>query len=158
MLSQITSMRQCLLLHDEQSLRNFCASAARAKVDYEIGTRHIRFSEAACAQLATSWAGVCPKDGQLVVHESHQDCVTRLPEGSTLLASSGDTRVEVWSQGDHVLCIQGRIQMLAGRLWQTPTFIPGQGHVQVPVLLATRSACMLCTGCVEALWSQQGVF
>lgn len=41
---------------------------------------------------------------------------------------------------------------------QTPTFIPGQGHVQVPVLLATRSACMLCTGCVEALWSQQGVF
>ena len=108
-------MQQCLLLQEEQSLRSNHASAARAKVDYEIGTRHIRFSEAACAQLATPWAGACPKVGQLVVHESHQDCVTRLPEGSTLLASSGDTRVEVWSQGDHVLCIQGRTGTLAGR-------------------------------------------
>ena len=115
MLSQITFMEQCVLLQEKQSLRASSASAARAKVDYEIGTRHIRFSEAACAQLATPWAGACPKDGHLVVHESHQDCVTRLPEGSTLLASSGDTRVEVWSQGDHVLCIQGRTRMLAGR-------------------------------------------
>ncbi len=43
-----------------------------------------------------------------MIHESHQDCVTELPEGSIHLASSGDTRVEVWAYGDHVLCIQGK--------------------------------------------------
>ena len=83
-------------------------TAARAKIDYEIGTRHIHFSEAACAQLDTPWAEACPKSGQLLVHESHQDCVTELPEGATLLASSQDTRVEVWTYRDHVLCIQGK--------------------------------------------------
>ena len=81
--------------------------AERAKVAYEIGTRHICFSEAERSQLETPWASACPKAGQLVIHESHQDCVTRLPEGAFLLASSQDTRVEVWALGDHVLCIQG---------------------------------------------------
>ena len=81
--------------------------AERAKVAYEIGTRHIYFFEAVCSGLETPWAGACPKDGQLVIHESHQDCVTHLPEGAFLLASSRDTRVEVWALGDHVLCIQG---------------------------------------------------
>lgn len=74
---------------------------------YEIGTRHIHFLEAACSRLRAPWAGACPKSGQLVIHESHQDCVTGLPEGAELLASSRDTRVEVWTFGDHVLCIQG---------------------------------------------------
>ncbi len=74
---------------------------------YEIGTRHIHFSKAVCSRMKTPWVAACPKDGQLIVHESHQDCVTRLPEGAFLLASSQDTRVEVWAFEDHVLCIQG---------------------------------------------------
>ena len=82
--------------------------AERANIHYEIGTRHILFSESACSELQASWAAACPKVGQLVIHESHQDCVTRLPEGAVLLASSQDTRVEVWALGDHVLCIQGQ--------------------------------------------------
>ena len=82
--------------------------AARAKIDYEIGTRHIHWSEAACSQLDTPWAEACPKGGQQVIHESHQDCVTKLPEGGVLLASSQDTRVEVWAYKEHVLCIQGK--------------------------------------------------
>ena len=93
--------------------------AERAKIQYEIGTRHIRFSEPACSELRASWAAACPKTGELVIHESHQDCVTQLPEGATLLASSQDTRVEVWALGDHVLCIQGQMRAAC-----TP--LPGQ--------------------------------
>ena len=89
--------------------RHWLACAERAKIQYEIGTRHIIFSELACSELQSSWAAACPKTGELVIHESHQDCVTRLPEGAVLLASSQDTRVEVWALGDHVLCIQGQM-------------------------------------------------
>lgn len=101
-------MAQCLSSLQVCWLTTAFTTAARAKIDYEIGTRHIQFSEAACATLETPWAEACPKTGQLVVHESHQDCVTELPEGATLLASSQDTRVEVWTCRDHVLCIQGK--------------------------------------------------
>lgn len=83
-------------------------AAARAKIHYEIGTRHIYWSEAACSKLDTPWAEACPKNGQQVIHESHQDCVTELPEGAVLLASSRDTIVEVWAYREHVLCIQGK--------------------------------------------------
>ena len=105
-----TSMTCCMTaLHTYQEI-NSSHCAERAKIHYEIGTRHILFSESACSELKTSWAAACPKAGELVIHESHQDCVTRLPEGAVLLASSKDTRVEVWALGDHVLCIQGQMR------------------------------------------------
>ena len=115
-------------------------SAERAKIHYEIGTRHIIFSESACSELQTSWAAACPKTGELVIHESHQDCVTQLPEGGVLLASSQDTRVEVWALGDCVLCIQGQTRAAC-----TP--LPGQYALDTTAALSKATSLCPCHGC-----------
>ena len=121
-------MARCVTAHHIYQEINSSQCAERAKIHYEIGTRHILFSESACSELQASWAAACPKGGELVIHESHQDCVTRLPEGAVLLASSRDTRVEVWALGDHVLCIQGQMKAAC-----TPR--PGQCDIDITVAL-----------------------
>lgn len=46
------------------------------------------------------------------LHESHQDQVSELPPGATLLASSTKTPNEIWSMGSQVFCIQGHPEFL----------------------------------------------
>ena len=41
------------------------------------------------------------------MHESHQDQVTLLPPGATLLAASDSTPIEMWALGNNVLGVQG---------------------------------------------------
>jgi GMP synthase-like glutamine amidotransferase len=58
-------------------------------------------------QLLAQAAWMNPPCNELSLLASHQDQVTRLPAGATLLASSGFCPIAAYSIGQQVLCFQG---------------------------------------------------
>lgn len=55
--------------------------------------------------------GLAQAPEPLTILQSHQDIVTRLPEGALSLASSPRTPHEVFTLGDRVLCLQGHPEL-----------------------------------------------
>ncbi|KAI7839749.1 hypothetical protein COHA_006553 [Chlorella ohadii] len=75
---------------------------------WEVGARQVAVAPEARERLAAEgagWARLLPD--ALCLHEFHQDQVLEVPPGATLLASSQRCPVEMYTVGDHVLCIQG---------------------------------------------------
>ena len=87
-----------------------CSCAGRAEVGLELGSKLIEPLPAMQHfPFAMDGGAGCQA---FYLHESHQDQISELPKGATLLASSANTPIEVWSQGTAVLGIQGLPYML----------------------------------------------
>ncbi|MCJ1422447.1 hypothetical protein MMC29_000327, partial [Sticta canariensis] len=76
--------------------------AGRAGI-LELGSKLVEPTEAFAQQPFISE----PESRPFRLHESHQDQISELPPGATLLASSRKTPIEIWSKDDQVFCIQG---------------------------------------------------
>jgi GMP synthase-like glutamine amidotransferase len=73
--------------------------AQRAGQGWGVGTHTYRLHAQA------PW--MTPHEGDLTLLVSHQDQVTELPEGATVVASSEFCRYAAYQLGDQVLCFQG---------------------------------------------------
>lgn len=76
----------------------------RAPRGADMGLRNITIAKDD-VKLAGYFGGEVP--ASLAIIKCHQDEVLELPESATLLASSEVCEVEMFSIGDHFLCIQG---------------------------------------------------
>eukprot|EP00891_Asterochloris_glomerata_P006097 jgi/Astpho2/6097/Aster-04044 len=82
---------------------------ARA-TDFEGGARTIMTNR----NFGQHWATKdLPPDWEFRIHETHSDAVTRMPQQAQLLGSSKITDVEVISQGDWFLGLQGHPEFTA---------------------------------------------
>ena len=73
-------------------------------VDWEIGIRNIILTEQFYEMFPNIDADKCKS---LNVIEHHRDIVYKLPKNAVLLGSSMNTRNEIYSIGNRILCIQG---------------------------------------------------
>ncbi len=73
---------------------------------WDLGVVDVQWGEAAAQQAALAAA---PEP--LRILQTHQDIATELPPGAVLLGSSRRTRHEIFTLGEHVLCLQGHPEM-----------------------------------------------
>lgn len=69
---------------------------------WELGIREVRLTS-----RGQRHPGLQGAPDPLRVLESHQDTVQTLPPGGVVLGYSGQTPVEIFSVGEHILCLQG---------------------------------------------------
>jgi GMP synthase-like glutamine amidotransferase len=82
--------------------------SGRSNFGWEVGVKHIQVSDR-FMQIFHDYQDVLEslQGNSFKILEVHQDQVLELPDGAELLASSPNTRVEMFSWGKNVLCVQG---------------------------------------------------
>jgi GMP synthase-like glutamine amidotransferase len=82
--------------------------SGRSNCGWEVGVKHIQLSDR-FKQIFQEYQDVLEnmQSNSFKILEVHQDQVLELPDGAELLASSPNTRVEMFSWGKNILCVQG---------------------------------------------------
>jgi glucosinolate gamma-glutamyl hydrolase len=82
--------------------------SGRSNCGWEVGIKHIQVSDR-FKQIFNDYQEVLNgmQGNSFKILEVHQDQVLELPDGAELLASSANTKVEMFSWGKNVLCVQG---------------------------------------------------